>query len=47
MKTTSESIVSEIAAIEDTFRQLQEKYLIGFKIDMDDDVKKRHDQNYN
>lgn len=32
MEKTSESAVSKIANIVDTCRQLQEKYLIGFKM---------------
>ena len=41
MKTTSESIVLEIANIEDTFRQLQQKYLIGFKLESEEIIDKR------
>ncbi|XP_071866705.1 conserved oligomeric Golgi complex subunit 1 isoform X1 [Bombus fervidus] len=33
MKITSERVISRITNIEDKFRELQKKYLIGFKID--------------
>ncbi|KZC12421.1 PREDICTED: conserved oligomeric Golgi complex subunit 1 [Dufourea novaeangliae] len=33
MKITSERVISRIVNIEDTFRELQKKYLIGFKIE--------------
>lgn len=36
MKNTSENVISRITDIEVTFRQLQQKYLIGFKIDTPD-----------
>jgi len=31
MKITSEQVTKRIASIEDNFRELQKKYLIGFK----------------
>lgn len=33
MKITSERVISRITNIEDKFRELQKKYLIGFKLD--------------
>lgn len=33
MKTTTECVIKRMGAIEDTFKDLQQKYLIGFKID--------------
>lgn len=33
MKQTSESVVTKIVNIEKTFHDLQQKYLIGFKMD--------------
>lgn len=34
MKITSERVISRITNLEDKFRELQKKYLIGFKIDL-------------
>lgn len=33
MKITSERVIARIISIEDKFRELQKKYLIGFKIE--------------
>ncbi|XP_074110677.1 conserved oligomeric Golgi complex subunit 1 [Cotesia typhae] len=33
MKTTTECVIKRMGAVEDTFKDLQQKYLIGFKID--------------
>lgn len=35
MKETSECVVSRISAIQETFQFLQQKYLIGFKMEPD------------
>lgn len=37
MKITSEGVTSKIANIEDKFKELQKKYLIGFKTELVED----------
>ncbi|XP_057331715.1 conserved oligomeric Golgi complex subunit 1 isoform X1 [Microplitis mediator] len=43
MRTTTECVIKRIADIEDTFKDLQQKYLIGFKIDPCEKVVEKHD----
>ncbi|KAK0180195.1 hypothetical protein PV327_005864 [Microctonus hyperodae] len=38
MKQTTECVIQRITSIEDTFRALQQKYLIGFKIDPPEEI---------
>lgn len=33
MKQTSETVITKIMSIEETFNELQQKYLIGFKME--------------
>ncbi|XP_017889785.1 conserved oligomeric Golgi complex subunit 1 isoform X2 [Ceratina calcarata] len=42
MKITSERVISRIANIEDKFGELQKKYLIGFKIDPNENENERN-----
>lgn len=36
MKETSQTVLDKIVNIQETFHQLQQKYLIGFKIETDE-----------
>ncbi|XP_043288617.1 conserved oligomeric Golgi complex subunit 1 isoform X2 [Venturia canescens] len=45
MRETSKNVISRIADIEETFRDLQQKYLIGFKIDSSDNSSARDSDN--
>lgn len=42
MKITSEQVSKRIAGIEDNFRELQKKYLIGFKTEPIEDKPDRY-----
>ncbi|XP_034935180.1 conserved oligomeric Golgi complex subunit 1 isoform X2 [Chelonus insularis] len=45
MRKTTESVIQRIADIEDTFKDLNQKYLIGFKIDPPDESLSHEEKN--